>query len=86
MTDLMVDLEYFRSYIDNLLIILNVLFRYHLEKFEKVLKIAKSRSKSELAKSTFGVDECEYLGYALTRQGIKPKSKKIKAILAINPP
>ncbi len=38
------------------------------------------------AKSTFGINECKYLGYVLTRQGIKPQSKKIKAILAINPP
>ena len=30
--------------------------------------------------------ECEYLGYVLTRTGIKPQSKKIQAILAINPP
>ncbi len=32
------------------------------------------------------MDECEYLGYVLTRQGIKLHSKKIKAILVINPP
>ena len=37
-------------------------------------------------KSTFGVDKCKYLGYVLTRQGIKLQSKKIKSILAINPP
>ena len=37
------------------------------------------------AKSTFGVHECDYLGYVLTREGIKPQRKKIEAILAIDP-
>jgi hypothetical protein len=28
----------------------------------------------------------EYLGYILTREGIKPQPKKVQAILALNPP
>ena len=63
------------------------LFRDHLTKLEKVLKeLHKAGLKVNCAKSTFGVDKCEYLGYVLIRQDIKPQSKKIKAILAINPP
>jgi hypothetical protein len=30
--------------------------------------------------------EIEYLGYKLTRDGIKPQSNKVQAILAIQPP
>ncbi len=30
--------------------------------------------------------EIEYLGYVLTRDGIKPQSNKVQAILAIEPP
>jgi hypothetical protein len=30
--------------------------------------------------------EIEYLGYILTREGIKPQSNKVQAILAIQPP
>jgi hypothetical protein len=30
--------------------------------------------------------EIEYLGYILTRDGIKPQSNKVQAILAIQPP
>ena len=48
--------------------------------------VHKDGLKLNCSKFTFGIDECEYLGYVLTRQGIKPESKKIKAILAINPP
>ena len=30
--------------------------------------------------------ETEYLGYILTRDGIKPQVNKVQAILALNPP
>ncbi len=35
---------------------------------------------------TFCTLEIEYLGYILTRDGIKPQSNKVQAILAIKPP
>jgi hypothetical protein len=35
---------------------------------------------------TFCTLEIEYLGYILTRDGIKPQSNKVQAILAIQPP
>jgi hypothetical protein len=37
-------------------------------------------------KSTFCALEIEYLGYVLTRDGIKPQSNKVQAILAMKPP
>jgi hypothetical protein len=42
--------------------------------------------KVNAAKSTFCALEIEYLGYVLTRDGIKPQSHKVQAILAIKPP
>ncbi len=38
-----------------------------------------------VAKSTFCALEIEYLGYVLTRDGIKPQSNKVHAILRIKP-
>ncbi len=38
------------------------------------------------AKSPFCAYEIEYLHYIMTRNGIKPQPKKVKAILALNPP
>jgi hypothetical protein len=35
---------------------------------------------------TFCSLEIEYLGYVLTKDGIKPQSNKVQAILAIHPP
>ena len=37
-------------------------------------------------KSNFCTLETEYLGYILTREGIKPQSNKVQAILALAPP
>ncbi len=42
--------------------------------------------KVNAAKSLFCANEIEYLGYILTRDGIKPQPKKVQAILALNPP
>ena len=35
---------------------------------------------------TFCALEIEYLGYVLSKDGIKPQSNKVQAILAIHPP
>ncbi len=42
--------------------------------------------KVNAAKSFFCTHEIEYLGYIITREGIKPQPKKVQAILALNPP
>ncbi len=56
-----------------------------LEKLEEVLR-QLCGLKVNAAKSTFCALEIEYLGYILTRDGIKPQSNKVQAILAIKPP
>ena len=87
MTALMENLEYVRCYIDDLLILTKGSFQDHLEKLEVVferLKDAKLRINAN--KSTFSTEEIEYLGYMLTRSGIKPQPNKVSAILALTPP
>ncbi len=39
-----------------------------------------------VAKLFFCAQETEYLGYILTRGGIKPQPKKVQTVLALNPP
>ena len=59
----------------------------HLDKLEEVLKRLRDAGlKVNAAKSFFCTHEIEYLGYMLTRGGIKPQIKKVQAILAIKPP
>ena len=59
----------------------------HLEKLEEVLKRLNGAGlKVNVEKSMFCTDRIEYLGYVLTRTGVKPQSKKIKAILSLQAP
>ena len=87
MMKLMESLEYVRAYIDDLLCILRESFDDHLDKLEEVLKrLCEAGLKVNAEKSTFCALEIEYLGYVLSKDGIKPQSNKVQAILAIQPP
>jgi hypothetical protein len=87
MMNLMEGLEYVRAYIDDLLVITRGSLEDHLEKLREVLRRLRDAGlKVNAAKSFFCTHEIEYLGYILTRDGIKPQTKKVQAILALNPP
>ncbi len=87
MMKLMEALEYVRAYIDDLLVITRGTLEDHLEKLREVLRrLCGVGLKVNAAKSFFCTHEIEYLGYILTREGIKPQPKKVQAILALNPP
>jgi hypothetical protein len=87
MMNLMEALEYARAYIDNLLVITRGTLEDHLEKLREVLRrLREAGLKVNAAKSFFCTHDIEYLGYILTRNGIKPQPKKVQAILALNPP
>ncbi len=87
MMDLMEALEYVRAYIDDLLVITRGTLEDHLAKLGEVLRrLREAGLKVNAAKSFFCTHEIEYLGYILTRGGIKPQPKKVQAILALNPP
>ena len=87
MMHLMEALEYVRTYIDDLLVITRGTLEDHLEKLREVLRRLRDAGlKVNAAKSFFCTHEIEYLGYILTRDGIKPQTKKVQAILALNPP
>jgi hypothetical protein len=79
--------EYVQAYLDDLLCIYRSSLEDHLEKLEEVLRrLCDAGLKVNAEKSTFCALEIEYLGYMLTRDGIKPQSNKVQAILAIQPP
>ncbi len=76
-----------KAYLDDLLYISKLSLEDHLEKLEEVLRrFHDAGLKVNAAKSPFCALEIEYLGYVLTRDGIKPQSNKVQAILAIKPP
>jgi hypothetical protein len=87
MLELMESLEYVRAYLDDLLYISKLSLEDHLENLEEVLRRLRDAGlKVKAAKSTFCTLETEYLGYVLTRDGIKPQSNKVLAILVIKHP
>ena len=87
MSELMATLEFVRTYLDDLLCITKGNLKDHLEKLEKVFsKLQDAGLKINADKSKFCALETEYLGYILTRDGIKPQANKVQAILALNPP
>ena len=83
----MVTLEFIQTYIDDLLCITKGSLDDHLAKLRRVLiRLRDTGLKVNARKSFFCVVETEYLGYVLSRDGIKPQQKKVQAILALTPP
>jgi hypothetical protein len=87
MSKLVQDMEYVKTYLDDLLIITNSSFKYHLLNLEIVLaRLSTAGMKVNISKSKFFAEQIEYLGYWITRQGIQPMSNKVEAILNIKVP
>ena len=87
MSDLMATLEFVRTYLDDLLIITKGSLEDHLEKLSMVLtRLQEAGLRINADKSNFCTLETEYLGYILTRDGIKPQPNKVQAMLALAPP
>ena len=87
MADLMATLEFVKTYLDDLLIISTGSLEDHLEKLMEVLsRLQDAGLKINADKSKFCALETDYLGYVISRDGIRPQSNKVQAMLAINPP
>ncbi len=72
-------LDYVQAYIDDLLCITRGTLEDHLDKLEEVLRRLRNTGlKVNTAKSFFCTHKIEYLGYMLTRGGIKPQIKKYR--------
>ena len=74
-------------FIDDILIIGKGSWQEHLDQIDKVLKILYDFGMQvNPLKSFWAQSEVDYLGYIISRKGIKPQPKKVKAILEIQPP
>ena len=84
MSGLMATLEWIKVYLDDLLIITRGNFEDHLDKLRQVLqRLQDAGLRINADKSIFGSDEVEYLGYVLTRNGIKPQRSTVAEMLVI---
>ena len=79
--------EFIQAYIDKLLIITKGGWYNHLVKLEWTLQRLKDNGiKCNIEKSSFGQTDMEYLGFWVTRIGIRPINKEVEAIVKITPP
>ena len=87
MSKLMVGLDFARAYLDNLLLITKGNFDKHLIQLEQALmQLSEAGLKINASKSSFCQTELEYLGYWITRNGIRPVTKKVEAIQKLKVP
>jgi hypothetical protein len=87
MATLFCHLDFVLVYLDDLIIFTNGNFDKHMEQLTTVFEIIRHNNlQINSSKSSFCALETEYLGFVLTRQGIKPQLKKVQAILQIAPP
>ena len=87
MNNLMSGLEYVKTYLDDLLILSNGTFEDHLSKVGTVLqRLSSAGLKVHRKKSIFGNSSVDYLGYVITREGLRPQQKRIQAILDLAVP
>jgi len=87
MVELLGDLEYARTYMDDILITSSGSYEDHLKKLDEVLtRLERAGFRANVRKCYFAETEIEYLGYYLTRKGIQPQPKKVEAILRLQPP
>ena len=87
MNELFEGIDYVRTYIDDVLCLTKGTFDDHLEKLERVLeRLQGAGLKVNAKKSFFARSELEYLGYWITREGIKPVTQKVEAMLRIAEP
>ena len=77
MSELMGMLECVQTYIDDLLCITKGNLDDHLNKLKRVfIRLRDAGLSINASKSSFCATETEYLGYVLSRDGIKPQQKR----------
>jgi hypothetical protein len=83
------DIEYVKTYLNDLLIPTNSSFKQYLLKLEMVLaRLSTAGLRVYISESKFFAEQIEYLasGYWITRQCIQPIRNKVETILNIKAP
>jgi hypothetical protein len=86
-SNLFADLQNVIVFIDDICIITNGTFQEHLKLLAEVLqRLTDHNLQVNGKKSSLCAHEAEFLGFVLTREGVKPQTKKVQAVLSLAPP
>ena len=81
------NMPYVLVYIDDILVITKRSYKQHLQEVGKVLeKLQEAGMQLSIEKSHFATVAVDYLGYIISREGIKPQPSKVQLIVDIPQP
>ena len=81
------DIECVKTYIDDILVLIKNSFEKHIE--QRIIIFVTLRAavlKVHAPKLNLGLKDIHYLGYVITREGIKPDLKKVQGIKNLRRP
>ncbi|GFH50707.1 hypothetical protein CTEN210_07183 [Chaetoceros tenuissimus] len=85
--DLIGDIEGVRTYIDDILCIGTGTFDEHLSQLEEIFqRFENAGLKVNASKCSFGLQEIPYLGYIISKEGLRPDPKKVQGIVDLHKP
>ena len=74
-------------YIDDILVLSNYGFENHIEQLIIIFgRLSAAGLKVDAPKRSFGLKDIPYLGYVITREGIKPDPNKLQGIMDLGIP
>ena len=87
MGNLFADMDMIAVYIDDIIIFGTRTFEEHMTDVDEAIeRLAEKGMQINSRKCEFAKTEVDYLGFTINRQGIKPQTNKIKAIIGIKAP
>ena len=76
------DIEGVKMYFNDILVLSEDLFRKHIEQLKRISgKVCAAGLNVDAPKWSFGLNEISYIGYVITRDGIKPDRDKSQVIM-----
>ena len=83
--ELLGDIEGAKTYTDYILILNKDFFRSHIDDLGIIFRRLRAAGlKDNAPKCSFGLKYIPYLGYVITREGIKPDLKKVQGIMDLD--
>ena len=81
------DIKGIKRYINDIIVLSKDCFKNHIDQLSiSIGRFRASDLKANYPKYSFGLKDIPYLGYVITREGIKPDTKKVQGIIDIGRP